>query len=292
MTRIQIIDLLRSHGFPEGRCIAFSKTGYCKRNPDHFVVFNAQVFTPRERVLKQADLDLTRDADQLTAAARIIGQNLYVLYEKASHPFWEPGSTPMREVLWHAVWWTRIGPQDQDVFLPVETALRRPKRLKLVCSVGRWGHRLAYCLRGWENKNLGGRAMLSSGVELCGRPPKGLQRLQQRRHPNDSRFTVEPSPPQGRPVRPVFCQRSGPFEFIWFSHGQAVPAVLWDHSLGLLEDLRFTRHKGHVAIHVHRNGQFIGFVWPCSIWAPEVVAGAEARLRRISLPQALKAAKA
>src|SRR5579872_4826118 len=153
MTRTQIIDALRSHGFPERRCIALSKTGYCKRNSDHFVVFNAQLFTRTERIVKQVDLDLTRDGDQLNAAARMIGQNLYVLYENSPHPFWEPGSTPTNQVLGNAVWWTRIHPQDQDVFLPVETTtLRRPKRLRLICSVGRWRRRPAYRLDVWQNE--------------------------------------------------------------------------------------------------------------------------------------------
>lgn len=290
MTRTQIIDVLRSHGFREGRCIALSKTGYRKWRPDHFVAFNAQLFTRKERILKQADLDLTQDAEQLTAAAREIGHNLYVLNESAPHPFWQPGSTPMRQVLCDAVWWTRIFPQDQDRFLPVETALRRPKRLPLVCSTGQWRGQPAYSLDVWQNQNLGGCNMFGAVVELCGRLPKGLRLVRERKRHGDPPFIVEPSPTKGRAVRPVFCQRSGPFEFIWFTHGKALPAVLWDHSAGLLDGLRFTWHKGHGAIHVHRNGEVIGFIWPCSIYAPEVVARAKARLRRASptqVPQAL-----
>lgn len=273
MTRTQIIDVLRRHGVCDGRCIALSKTGYCKRNRDHFTVFNAQVFTRKERILKQTELDLTQDADQLNAAARVIGQNLYVLHEGAPRPFWKPGSTSMCEVLWDAIWWTRIFPQDQDVFLPVETAFRRPKRISL-----------AYSLDIWQNENLGGCNMSGAVVELCGRPPQGLRQVRDRRRLDDPPFMEEPSTTKGRPVRPAFCHRSGPFEFIWFSHGRAVPAVRWDHSVGLLEDLHFIWHKGHGAIHVHRNGQFIGFVWPCSVSAPEVVASAKARLRQKSEP--------
>jgi hypothetical protein len=290
MIRTQIIDVLRGHGFCDGRCIAHSKTGYCKRNRGHFTVFNAQVFTRKERILQQADLDLTRDADRLNAAARVIGQNLYVLHEGAPRPFWEPGSTSMREVLWDAIWWTRIHSQDKDVFLPVETALRRPRRLALVCSVGRWRGQPAYNLNIWENENLGGCNMFGAAVELCGWPPRGLRRVRNRRRPNDPPFMVDPSPSKGRPVRPVFCQRSGPFEFIWFSHGQAVPAVLWDHSVGLLDGLRFTWHKEHGAIHVHRNREVSGFIWACSIYAPEVVATAKARLRLMSEPETTEAA--
>lgn len=278
MNRAEIIKVLGAHGFSEGRCIAYSKTDYCKWNREHFVVFNAQVFTRKQRILKQADLDLTRDARDLTAVARLIDQNLYVLYENSPHPFWTPGSTPMREVLRKAVWWSRIRPDDQDVFLPVQTAVRRPRRLSLVCSVGSWHGHQAYSLKAPENENLRGSNMDGAAIEMCGRPPTGLRCVRERGRRNDAPFIGEPSGTRGRSVRPVFCQRSGVFELIWFSHGHAVPAVLWDHAVGLLEGLHFTWHKAHRAIHVRRKGEVVGFIWPCWIEAPEVVASAKARL--------------
>ena len=64
----QIITVLREHGFAEGRLIANSKSGYCKRHRSHFVVFNAQVCNIRGRLLKQADMDLTLDREKLTQA--------------------------------------------------------------------------------------------------------------------------------------------------------------------------------------------------------------------------------
>ena len=104
----QIIAVLQEHGFAEGRLIANSKSGYCKRHRSHFVVFNAQVCSLRGRLLKQADLDLTLDGEKLTQAARAAGENFYVLYENDPSPFWKPGSIPMPRVLRDAVWWTRI----------------------------------------------------------------------------------------------------------------------------------------------------------------------------------------
>ena len=48
----QIIAVLQEHGFAEGRLIANSKSGYCKRHRSHFVLFNAQVCNIRGRLLK------------------------------------------------------------------------------------------------------------------------------------------------------------------------------------------------------------------------------------------------
>ena len=87
MTRKRVLEVLTGYGFGEGRMISHSKTGYCRRNQGHFVVFNAQLFTPRGRILKQADLDLTLDGVKLTEAARAVGQNFFVLYENDPRPF-------------------------------------------------------------------------------------------------------------------------------------------------------------------------------------------------------------
>jgi hypothetical protein len=83
----QKIAALRQHGIYEGRAIASSKTQYCRQYPKHLVVFNAQIFTPRGRILKMADLDITLDAIKLYAAAREVGENFYVLSENSPHPF-------------------------------------------------------------------------------------------------------------------------------------------------------------------------------------------------------------
>src|SRR5271168_5450085 len=99
----QIIAVLRKHGFAEGRLIANSKSGYCKRHRSYFVVFNAQVCNIRGRLIKQADLDLTLDGEKLTQAARVAGENFYVLFENDPSPFWVRASIPMPRVLLDAV---------------------------------------------------------------------------------------------------------------------------------------------------------------------------------------------
>jgi hypothetical protein len=286
MKRAEIIVALREHGFHDGRCIALSKTGYCMRNRNHFVVFNAQVFTRKQRILKQVDLDVTADSDQLNAAARAIGQNLYVLHENAPHPSWQPGSSSIRQMLWDAVWWTRIHPEDKDIFLPVEHSLRRTRYVSLICSLGRWHDQPAYRLDARKNNNLGGMNMFGAAIELIGYPPPNVHIVRETPCANLTPFMKEPSSTKGRPVRPAFFQRSGRFEFIWFGHGQAIPAVLWDNSVRLLEGLHFTCHKGHGGIHVRRGREVVGFLWPCSIFAPEVVSNAKAQLKRVTKSKA------
>jgi hypothetical protein len=256
------------------------------RNQNHFVVFNAQVFTRNQRILKQVDLDVTADAEQLTAAARAIGQNLYVLHEDARHSFWQPGSRSIRRVLWDAVWWTRIHSEDKDLFLPVEHSLRHARRVSLICSLGRWHDQPAYRLDARKNNNLGGMNMFGAAIELIGYPPPNVHIVRETPCANLTPFMKEPSSTKGRPVRPAFFQRSGRFEFIWFGHGQAIPAVLWDNSVRLLEGLHFTCHKGHGGIHVRRGREVVGFLWPCSIFAPEVVSNAKAQLKRVTKSKA------
>ena len=104
MTHLEIVAVLRSHGFHSGRLIALSKSGYRRALPKHWVIYNAKVFIRRGLVLTLVDLDLTLDADKLTAAARAIDENLFVLCENDPTFFWQPCSMPMSQVLKYAIW--------------------------------------------------------------------------------------------------------------------------------------------------------------------------------------------
>jgi hypothetical protein len=63
-----------------GRMIAYSKTDYSRRHPDHVAIFNANVCVDAGKIW-HGDLDLTLDELKLGELARRIGETVYVLYE-------------------------------------------------------------------------------------------------------------------------------------------------------------------------------------------------------------------
>jgi hypothetical protein len=279
MTPKQIIELLRQHGFQTGRMITNSKTGCCKRHPKHRAIFNAQIFIRRERLLDHVDLDLSLDAERLTAAARAIKENLFVLEEMEPHPHHEPGELPIAQVLRHAIWWTRTRPEDEDVFTPVDSKLWKPARRRLTCATWTWQGRPAYAINVWNNPEWHNSNMVGAAVELWGLPPKWLRPEVEQQE--EEHFMVKIAVGRGCPVRPVFYQRSGPLEYVWFSHGVAFPAVFFDQTVRRLVGVTYTHHRGYKAIHVRQNEELIGLIWPCGIWASEAVRNARLELRRL-----------
>ena len=287
MTRHAIVAVLRSHGFFSGRMIAQSKTGYRRALPKHFVIFNAKVFTRRGLVLKSADLDLTLDAEQLTAVARAIGENLFVLYENDPAFFWRPGSTPMSTVLQYAIWWTCIRSEDQDTFIAVDASHpRRPRGKPIACTVGTWQGRPAYSVDCWTNPTCGGCNTSGAVVELRGHPPRNLQVASR-----DKVISAGMSATRGRATRPMFYHRSGPLEYVWFTHGAALPARLYDCCIRQRASVTFTIHRDTDAIHIRRDGEVIGLIWACGIAAPEVVARARQYLRSVQAADSVKGRK-
>lgn len=74
-----ILDLGRS-----GRTITGSKVYYSRTYPDHFTIFGAGICLERgglPDLIWYGDLDLTRDEPKLVAAAKEIGEALFVLNE-------------------------------------------------------------------------------------------------------------------------------------------------------------------------------------------------------------------
>jgi len=74
------LAILRNHGFNLSRMIAYSKSTYVSRHPDHQVVFNANIFTEQGKAW-WGDLDLTNDSEKLQLVAAEVGSTLYVLRE-------------------------------------------------------------------------------------------------------------------------------------------------------------------------------------------------------------------
>jgi hypothetical protein len=257
-----------------------SESRYRKLNPQHFVVFNAQIVSRGGRVLGQVDLDLTKDAATLTEVARQAGEDLFVLYESHAFPAWKPLPSSLARPLRNAIWWTQAERRDEDLFLPVDSPLRQQKRVALNCRTGRWRGNAAYSLDLWGNPDWECCNYSGAVVELACIPPKHLCRTEDST-PSEE-FMVAPSTTRGRSVRPVFFHRTGLLEYVWFSHGAALPAILYDNSVALLGPLRFKRHRDAGAIHIHRSGKFLGYIWPCDISAPEAVAKAQAKLRKLA----------
>jgi hypothetical protein len=280
-----IRTVLRQHGLTEGRMISDSKTRYCGRNRDHFVVVNAQIFSARGRVLKQVDLDLTVDGHKLSAAARLTGVNLWVLYEGDPSPDCKTGSTPVSRILRNAIWWTRIHPRDADLFLPL---ISGPLwgHIPLRCVTGEWQGKPAFSVDLWSNPDYESpRNYTGPVIQLSGKPPPFFIEEAQG---EEGTFTAEGvSKTRGRCVRPLFYQRAGKLEYVWFGHGAAVPAILYDHVLQPRNDISYSIHSDCASIHVWHGDGLIGFILPCDISAPEVVRNATMQLRinALDVPQ-------
>lgn len=264
-----VAAILARHGIHDGRMIASSKTGYCKRNPGHRAVFNAQVFTPTARILRQVDLDLTIDAAALEGAAREAGENLYVHYEDSGRSL--AGTAIARRLIaQNAVWWTKIFPQDADVFLPPESGLRsRMADFAGGCRTGIWRGKPACFI---SSSFQSGINLLGAAVLALGKPPARIAST-----PSAEPFAFKPSPTRGRHIRAVFCQRSGMLEYVWFSSRVPVPAAMYCAALRGRSGVRFTCHQDRPMIHVWQDGDIVAFLWPSSILSWQVTDSAMAQ---------------
>jgi hypothetical protein len=72
--------IARFHLGPMGRLIAGSKTVYNYDNPENAVVYNANLFTSKEKIW-YGDLDLTLDLEALMDAAEDLKEPIFVFYE-------------------------------------------------------------------------------------------------------------------------------------------------------------------------------------------------------------------
>jgi hypothetical protein len=77
----KINKIFQKHGFPQGRMICGSKSGYRLRNPESDVVFNACIFTPEHGSVWNGDLDITLDCKELQKISDKIGSELLITYE-------------------------------------------------------------------------------------------------------------------------------------------------------------------------------------------------------------------
>jgi len=78
---IDFNKIFTQNGLNNGRMISFSKSIYRENNPDHDVIFNANVFTLNDGKIWYGDLDLTLNSGTLLNISKEIKQRLYVLRE-------------------------------------------------------------------------------------------------------------------------------------------------------------------------------------------------------------------
>jgi hypothetical protein len=181
---------------------------------------------------------------------------------------------PISQVLRNAVWWTRIRPRDQDYFVPLPAHFPRAKPPQLTCAVGMWQGRPAYSVSVWASREFDSSNTRGATVQLWGEPPKSLRVIEKETDLIPDAVNTS----RGRPVRPVFYHRCGLLEYVWFRHGAALPAVMYDCCLAHLESVKFDTHRNTRAIQLRQGSEVIGLVWPCSIVAPEVTASAQRQL--------------
>jgi hypothetical protein len=77
----EINEVFYNHNFHQGRMISYSKSSYCKRNPNNLVIFNANIVTDPEGKVWHGDLDVTVDQLELEKIAKELKKDLYILYE-------------------------------------------------------------------------------------------------------------------------------------------------------------------------------------------------------------------
>lgn len=68
-------------GFPPGRMISGSKSGYVRNNPGCQAYFNARICVIGEGIIWWGDLDLARDKEMLNKVSMELGTKLYILRE-------------------------------------------------------------------------------------------------------------------------------------------------------------------------------------------------------------------
>ena len=76
-----IRKIFSANGFPVGRIISGSKSGYRFRNPENHAIFNANIFTPEKHLVWSGDLDVTLDNENLQKICDEINEELLVTTE-------------------------------------------------------------------------------------------------------------------------------------------------------------------------------------------------------------------
>lgn len=76
--RSNVIEKLLGHC---GKMISGSKSGYGKRFPNNFAIFNANICTRKDGKIWFGDIDITKDEGKLKKLADELHCDVYILYE-------------------------------------------------------------------------------------------------------------------------------------------------------------------------------------------------------------------
>ncbi|HRT03412.1 MAG TPA: hypothetical protein P5513_05690 [Candidatus Diapherotrites archaeon] len=76
-----LYKIFSDNGLRLGRMISGSKSWYSEKYPDHLVIFNANIITESRGKIWYGDLDITFEIEKLKKIAKILNEDLYVLYE-------------------------------------------------------------------------------------------------------------------------------------------------------------------------------------------------------------------
>lgn len=76
-----IEEIFSKHGLNINRMISASKSGYRKRHPENFVMFNANIFIRSKHKVWHGDIDVTKDAINLQKVCDEIGEEMIVVSE-------------------------------------------------------------------------------------------------------------------------------------------------------------------------------------------------------------------
>jgi hypothetical protein len=75
------INKLYDRGFPMGRMLYLSKSGYYRMFPDNIIVFNANIAMKSLNKIWCGDLDLTKDLEDLKQISTELSAPLYIFRE-------------------------------------------------------------------------------------------------------------------------------------------------------------------------------------------------------------------
>ena len=93
------MEIFDNHGFHTGRMISFSKSVYRSKYPDNDIVFNANIFIPKNGNVFKGDLDITFDCEKLQQICDELGKEMIITTESVG---WYAKNKKYKDIEKHA----------------------------------------------------------------------------------------------------------------------------------------------------------------------------------------------